>query len=186
MRDLVGTRLRARAVGCTTVLLAVLSGACSTRLHEADHAWDAGELTTAAQSYESLLKEPEAPVPRDQLLFRLALTYLDSTTQLYEPARALASLQELVVQFPTSPYRRPAEIVAGLVRVVEETEDDLVCILGERESLLERSVELDAAVEDSQRRLAELEGALESARGELDRARRALEELKGIDLGSYP
>ena len=132
----------------------------------------AGDYGNAAQAYETFLASSRSPTNRDKALFRLGLLHAFPESPVRNIPQAINMLQQVVSQFPQSPYRPEAEF---LLRLQAEV-DRLSASVGQRDEqvkiLAEESERLKQAGSEREERIRGLT--------------QELERLKQIDMERRP
>jgi hypothetical protein len=85
----------------------------------------AGDYIKAARSFEDYLKTDSKSENRDIALFYLGLSRALSNNANRNMRRAEDALKRLIVEFPTSQYKGPAEFILGLQAQIENLQSDL-------------------------------------------------------------
>jgi len=113
-------------------------------LEEADRAFTASDYDAASRAYEDYLRLAPAGNQRDQALFRLGLAYALRKSPGPDWERARTILQQLVSDYPISPYKPPAELIlalhteVGQVNADAKVRDDRIRQLSTELELLKR------------------------------------------------
>jgi hypothetical protein len=85
----------------------------------------AGDYTKAVRFFEDCFKNGAMSENRDEALFYLGLSRALSNNANKSLRRADEALRRLIVEFPTSPYRGPAELILALQTQVDSMQSDL-------------------------------------------------------------
>jgi outer membrane protein assembly factor BamD (BamD/ComL family) len=87
--------------------------------------FNAGDYQKAARYFEDCSKNGTKAENRDEALFYISLARALSNNAKKSLRRADEALKRLVAEFPTSPYKGPAELILGLLTQVESLQSDL-------------------------------------------------------------
>jgi hypothetical protein len=85
----------------------------------------AGDYSKAVRSFEDYLKTGTKSENRDLALFYLGLSRALANNANRSFRRAEDALKRLIAEFPTSPYRGPAELILGLQAQVDSLQSDV-------------------------------------------------------------
>jgi outer membrane protein assembly factor BamD (BamD/ComL family) len=81
-------------------------------LDAADRAFSTGSFDEACRAYENYLRLNPSGEGRDQVLFRLGLSYVLRPSADWQ--RGMLSLRQVVETFPNSPFKAPASVILSL------------------------------------------------------------------------
>ena len=109
-------------------------------LEEANRAFAAGDYVAACREYENFLQLAPSENQRDLALFRLGLAYALRKSPGPDWQRATQTLQQLMANHATSPYRPAAELILNLHTEVGQAQADA---RAREDRLIQLSTELD-------------------------------------------
>ena len=98
--------------------------AAVVELEMADRAFTAGAYDEAARAYENYLSASPNGGQRDQVLFRLGLTYALRTNPAPDWQRATALWRQLVNEHPTSPLKPAVNLILSLHSELDQVAAD--------------------------------------------------------------
>ncbi len=159
-----------------------------------ESAFEAGDYAQAIEAYGAYLRTTPGGSFADRVLFRMAMAYLLPESPERDTARAADLLGDLILHYPASPFKPPAELVLLQQSELRLKQSELEAQQLEVERLLadlgNRKSEIQSLTQElEQIRHVELEGMrVEVARRE-ERIRQLaeeLEQLKRIDLRRRP
>lgn len=176
-------------------LLAFMASSCHRRpqapaappppnyLELGDEAYAAGDYPAAMAAYSAYLREhPDGP-QSDHALLRLALSFALPSNPSRNPAKANAYLSRLSSQYPASPLRPEAELLAGLEQQIQQLQLDVQ----ERQSQITRlKHELEQLNQQRSAELQEIQGDLRTREERIRQLSEELEKLKAIDMQRRP
>jgi outer membrane protein assembly factor BamD (BamD/ComL family) len=175
-------------------LLPLFPGSCQRRtptpapppppslLEQGDRAFDSGDYTAAITSYAAYLREKPNGPERDRALYRLGLALALPANPSQDPGQSIAYLNELAAQFPNSPLRPQAEIIAKLEMEMQELRLEIDQRGQQAESLSRQMDEL----KQQQGELEQLRTDLKSREDRIRQLSEELEKLKAIDMQRRP
>lgn len=186
----------------------VVAISCSSNYKLANQEYRAGNYHEAAAAYEQFLASDSASSGREaRALYRLAVIHADLESDLHDPERVGALVDELRERFPDSKYRRRAELIKSLgielsrlreelssgedaarslAQSLRETSEDLSRVESELLDRDKRIVELGERVAGLEASIRQLTAQLEARATEVARLESELERMKLIDLESPP
>jgi hypothetical protein len=99
--------------------------AAPSSLEIGETSFKAGDYSKAARSFEDYLRTGSRSENRDRALFYLGLSRALSNNANRNMRRAEDALKRLIVEFPASLYKGPAELMLGLQAQIENLQSDL-------------------------------------------------------------
>lgn len=160
-------------------------------------AFEAGEYTRAIEAYRAYIEGTPGGLYIDRALFRMAMAYSLPESPERDAARANELLEELIRNYPTSPFHAAAELL-----MQQETElrgkqaelelqqaevQRLLADLGSRESQVRNlTQELDELGQARQAELQQLRTEVAAREERIRQLSQELERLKQIDLRRRP
>jgi hypothetical protein len=93
-------------------------------LEAPDRAFAAGNYDEAARGYENYLRGTSGGL-RDQALFHLALTYALRPAPATDWPHAMATLKQLLEEYPDSTFRAQANLILGLRADLDQAASDV-------------------------------------------------------------
>jgi hypothetical protein len=105
--------------------LAPVTVSAPSSLETGEASFKAGDYSKAVRSFEDYLKTDTKSENRDLALFYLGLSRALANNANRSLRRAEDALKRLIAEFPTSPYRGPAELILGLQSQVDSLQSDL-------------------------------------------------------------
>lgn len=159
-----------------------------------DRYFDAGDYPNAVAAYSEYLRGSPSASNRDRALFRLGLALVFPESPVHDSQQATRSLQELLTQYPQSPFRPQAQLLLQFQEEAERLQSE-ISFREERIAQLTREVErLEQAELEKMREVERLE-QVELAKLRADVSQREerirqltqeLEKLKEIDMQRRP
>lgn len=150
----------------SVLALASMAWGCQSTTRLGDHYYTNGKLAEAAAAYRVYLdSETSDKEQRTRTLYRLGVIYGTSGGPAYDPKRSVATLEELLEDYPDSPLVPEASLLLGLQLQIVDLRRDLAA-----DQVRLTELEVDLAERES-----ELNGLVEQV-GEKDEQIRALEE----------
>ena len=93
-------------------------------LEEADRAFASGNYDEAARGYDNYLRATTSGGQRDDALFHLALTYALRPAPGTDWPRAIATLKQLLEEYPESAFKSQANLILSLRAELDQTAAD--------------------------------------------------------------
>jgi Tetratricopeptide repeat len=93
-------------------------------LDQADRAFASGNYDEAARGYENYLRATTSGGVRDDALFHLALTYALRPAPGTDWPRAIATLKQLVEEYPDSAFKSQANLILSLRAELDQVAAD--------------------------------------------------------------
>jgi tetratricopeptide (TPR) repeat protein len=93
-------------------------------LEEADRAFASGNYDEAARGYDNYLRAITSGGQRDDALFHLALTYALRPAPGTDWPRAIATLKQLLEEYPESAFKSQANLILSLRAELDQTAAD--------------------------------------------------------------
>jgi tetratricopeptide (TPR) repeat protein len=93
-------------------------------LDQADRAFASGNYDEAAREYENYLRATNSGGERDDALFHLALTYALRPAPGTDWPRAIATLKQLVEEYPDSAFKSQANLILSLRAELDQVAAD--------------------------------------------------------------
>ena len=157
-------------------------------------AFTAGNYADAIQSYNTYLRTTPGGPYADGALFRTAMIYSLPESSERNPARATELLGDLILQYPNSPFKQPAELLLRQQAELQAKQSELQLQQLEVERLLadlgSRESQIQSLTQELERlRQVEMEQMRAEVTRREDRIRQLsqeLDRLKQIDLQRRP
>jgi tetratricopeptide (TPR) repeat protein len=177
------------------VLVLLLASACHRRaqpppappppdyLQLGDKSYDAGNYPAAIAAYSAYLREHPDDPSDDRVLLRLGLASTLPPNASHDPAQAITYWNQLTSQYPASPLRPEAELLAGLEQQLQQLRVDVKQRESQIASLTTEMKQVD------QQRADEMEQIQSDLKNREERIRQLsgeLEKLKAIDMQRRP
>ena len=105
--------------------LATATVSAPSSLETGQTSFKEGNYSKAVRSFEDFLKGDTKSENRDLALFYLGLSRALANNANRSLRRAEDAFKRLIAEFPTSPYRGPAELILGLQSQVDSLQSDL-------------------------------------------------------------
>jgi outer membrane protein assembly factor BamD (BamD/ComL family) len=176
-------------------LLPLFPGSCQRRpqtpaappppnlMAQGDRAFDSGDYAAAITSYAAYLRQQPTGPERDRALYRLGLALALPANPSQDPGQSIAYLNELAAQYPSSPLRAQAEIVAQLEMELEQLRSEI----SQREQQAEAmSRQMEQLSQQQQQDAEQLRTDLKSKEDRIRQLSEELEKLKAIDMQRRP
>jgi len=93
-------------------------------LEEADRAFASGNYDEAARGYDNYLRATTSGGQRDDALFHLALTYALRPAPGTDWPRAIATLKQLLEEYPENAFKSQANLILSLRAELDQTAAD--------------------------------------------------------------
>ena len=93
-------------------------------LEEADRAFTSGNYEEAARGYDNYLRATTSGGQRDDALFHLALTYVLRPAPGTDWPRAIATLKQLLEEYPESAFKSQANLILSLRAELDQASAD--------------------------------------------------------------
>src|SRR5262249_24510372 len=93
-------------------------------LDQADRAFASGNYDEAPRGYENYPRETTSSGQRDDALFHLALTYALRPAPATDWPRAIATLKQLVEEYPDSAFKSQANLILSLRAELDQVATD--------------------------------------------------------------
>lgn len=149
--------------------------------------FDAGNYGAAAEAYNSYLQTNPLGPNQDRALFRLALAHAAPESSVHDLSRATELLEQLVVRFPQSPLKPPAEF---LLRQQAELAREEAEVARLREDVSRREARIQELSQELEKiKQEDLPKLRTDVRNREERIRQLTEELqklKQIDMERRP
>jgi TolA-binding protein len=173
-------------------------------LDEANRAFARADYAEAVRNYERCLEVEPAPQRRDEILFRLAVSYAVTGSAVHDIDRALKLLNEIQEKFPTGPWHDQAQLLLAMQETgnrlglaVAERDKRIAAIESDLATLTARQAECRTLVEQLQStevrerkekdaRIRQLSGSIEELQEKIHGLTVELEALKKIDMQRRP
>lgn len=170
----------------------------------ANRAFARADYGEAAKNYEHYLEINPSPQHRDEILFRLAVSYAVEESPVRDTTRAVRLLEEIRAQFPTGPWRDQAQLALSLrdtanrlsIDDAEKTsriatlESELAAVKGQEAECRTVIEQLQSAEthgkKDRDTRIRQLTATIEELQDKNRSLTAELETLKKIDLQRRP
>jgi len=157
-------------------------------------AFEAGEYARAIEAYSVYLRTTPGGPFADRVLFRMAMAYSLPESPERNPARAAELLQDLIRDYPGSPFQPPAELLVRQQSELQATQSELQAQQSEVERLLADLGSRESQIQNLTQELDRVRQVeLEQVRAEVTRREERirqltaeLERLKQIDLRRRP
>lgn len=184
-------------------LLPLFPGSCQQRrpqtpaappppnyLEQGDRFFDSGDYANSIAAYTAYLNQNPDGTGRDHALFRIGLVYALPSHPLRDAAKASAYFEQLIAQYPQSPLRLQAELVAGLQRQVQSLEQQTQRLAEDLEQ--QRALHLAATsreaetLREREKEIAQLQWEVKNREERIRQLSEELEKLKAIDMQRRP
>lgn len=177
------------------ILLPLFPGSCQRRpqtpaappppnyLELGDQFYDAGDYPAAIAAYSSYLRQnPDGP-QNDRVLFRLGLASALPSNPSHDLAQAITYLNQLTSQFPSSPLRTQAELLATLQLQIQQLQLE---VEQRGSQIADLSLQMEQLSQQRAGEMARLQDDLKSRENRIRQLSDELEKLKAIDMQRRP
>lgn len=152
-------------------------------LEMGDHSFDAADYPAAIAAYSAYLRDHPESAAGDRVLFRLGMAFALPSNPSHDPAQAIGYMNQLSRQFPDSPWRPQAELLASLQQQIQQLQLDVA----QRESQLSGlSREMEQLNQQQASEVERLQGDVENREARIRQLSQELESLKAIDMQRRP
>jgi len=109
--------------------------------------FDTGDYPSAIKSFNTYLKDRAGAPDADRALFRLAMAYGVAEAPAQDLPKGMQLLQQLVKQYPSSPFKPPAMLLIRLQDEVTKLKDDVTKLRADATKRDEKVKELTTELE---------------------------------------